>query len=265
MEVIREAIILAAGEGSRLKKISKGMPKFMINIAGKPLIYYTMSILDRLGITSVKIVVQKKWRNLAEEILDKYATKAKITCIENNHVEKDNGYSFLLAKDFVNEAVFLLLMSDHIFSTDFIETFVNLVRMPSENEEETKIFIAGDRTPRFINVSEATKIHADNENRVIRIGKNIEPFNFIDTGLFVIKKDIYELLDVDALSQRDFIKFADIIMDTIDRKYVVKVIDVNSGLWTEIDTPLDYQELLYGKRKVILEQIQRQIQGGEHV
>ena len=58
MEVIREAIILAAGEGSRLKKISRGMPKFMINIAGKPLIYYTMSVLDRLGITSVKLVVQ---------------------------------------------------------------------------------------------------------------------------------------------------------------------------------------------------------------
>ena len=261
MKKIKEAVILAAGEGSRLSKISKGMPKFMINIAGKPLIYYTMSILENLGVTAIKIVVQKKWRDLAEEILNKYTSKIKMTYIENNHVEKDNGYSFLLAKDFMNFQAFFLLMSDHIFTIDFIETFVKSVRWPSE--KETKIFIAGDKNPNFVNVSEATKILVDNENKVIKIGKNINEFNFVDTGLFIIKKDVYDLPSVIKLSKKEVIKFSDVIMRIIEKNHVVRVVDVNRGLWTEIDTPTDYQELLYGKRKIVLEEVQKQLREGD--
>ena len=54
-----QAILLAAGEASRMRPLSNGMHKSMIMFLGKPLLEHTLKKLKNANITNVIIVVGK--------------------------------------------------------------------------------------------------------------------------------------------------------------------------------------------------------------
>ncbi len=49
------AVILAAGEGRRLRPLTERLPKPMLAIAGKPLLEYNVRLLARYGVTDIVI------------------------------------------------------------------------------------------------------------------------------------------------------------------------------------------------------------------
>lgn len=57
MERITQAIVLAAGEGQRLKPFTKLMPKVMLPIAGKPILQYVVEALAENGVRRIVMVV----------------------------------------------------------------------------------------------------------------------------------------------------------------------------------------------------------------
>src|ERR1700682_2665624 len=56
-EKIREAVILMAGSGSRLRRSPKSLPKPLTPVLGRPLISYTLDALADTGITKINLVV----------------------------------------------------------------------------------------------------------------------------------------------------------------------------------------------------------------
>lgn len=50
-----KAVILAGGLGTRLKPLTDKIPKVMVDIGGKPLLYYHLNLLRRHGITDIWI------------------------------------------------------------------------------------------------------------------------------------------------------------------------------------------------------------------
>ena len=55
-----KALILAAGEGSRLRPLSVNRPKPMFNICGKPILEHIIDLLKSVGITDLVVVVGYK-------------------------------------------------------------------------------------------------------------------------------------------------------------------------------------------------------------
>ena len=52
-----KAIILAAGQGTRLLPYTKDLPKCMVEICGKPLIEFQIDVLRSCGISEINLVV----------------------------------------------------------------------------------------------------------------------------------------------------------------------------------------------------------------
>jgi len=52
-----KAIILAGGEGIRLRPISMGMPKAMVPLLGRPVLEHLLRLLSRHGITEVCVAM----------------------------------------------------------------------------------------------------------------------------------------------------------------------------------------------------------------
>ena len=52
-----KAIILAAGQGTRLLPYTKDLPKCMVEICGKPLIEFQLEVLRSCGISDINLVV----------------------------------------------------------------------------------------------------------------------------------------------------------------------------------------------------------------
>lgn len=119
-----QAIILAAGKGTRLKPLTKSVPKALTEVNGVPIIINTLSILEKFGCREVIIVVGYLGDILIEK-LGHYYGKMKITYVENTlYEETNNVYSLYLTERYVNDDV-LLIECDLFYNESVIELIMN--------------------------------------------------------------------------------------------------------------------------------------------
>ncbi len=60
MEKVDKAVVLAAGEGTRLEPITNAVPKEMIRVGRKPTIHHIVNLLKEGGISDILVVVGRK-------------------------------------------------------------------------------------------------------------------------------------------------------------------------------------------------------------
>jgi NDP-sugar pyrophosphorylase family protein len=54
---VKQAIILAGGKGTRLSDRLKGLPKPLVDVAGKPLLEHQIQLLKKYGYTDILLLV----------------------------------------------------------------------------------------------------------------------------------------------------------------------------------------------------------------
>ena len=118
-----QAIILAAGMGTRLKEITKKIPKCMIKVKNHTIIERQLKQLDKMKLSRI-IIVDGYLKNILETYINSLDIKTPIIFIENNIYDSTNNiYSLYLSKDYLKEEDTILLESDLIFRDD---TLANL-------------------------------------------------------------------------------------------------------------------------------------------
>lgn len=117
-----QAILLAAGRGSRLKQLTEARPKpfLYLTVNQRPLIEHTLDHLNDLGITEVLLVVGYLKEYFTDHLGEKYKN-LKITYIEVPDWESTNNASGLLYAQKYIQGSFLLLEGDEFFLKPFIE------------------------------------------------------------------------------------------------------------------------------------------------
>jgi len=56
-ELVTKAVVLAAGRGTRMRELTRSMPKPMVEICGKPVLSYIVEGLRDAGVRKILIVV----------------------------------------------------------------------------------------------------------------------------------------------------------------------------------------------------------------
>ncbi len=116
-----QAVILAAGMGKRLQKLTKNNTKCMVEVNGITLIERALRILNRKGLSRIIIVVGYEGRRLMEYI-DSLHIDTPIRFIDNQVYHKTNNiYSLALTKDYLITEDTLILESDLIFDEEVID------------------------------------------------------------------------------------------------------------------------------------------------
>ena len=248
--MISEAVVLAGGVGTRLREYTKDKPKWMVKIFDRPLIFYPVKTLKSVGVRKFVVVVSEKWRDEMEVYLK--SLNIEFITVPNDAVEKENGYSFFLSKNYVSSEYFFLTMSDHIYSVEMVKALLK------HNAGKDDVLICGDSDPRYINVAEATKILTDQEKRVLIIGKGLDNFTHIDTGLVLVRQKLFDVAEM-LNSEKEAFSFSDIINRAIKLNYAIRVVDVAGGMWTEIDTVQDLMEAFEGKRRNVVEIVLKEL------
>jgi len=232
-----KALIIAAGEGCRLGRSTTSTPKPLIQLLGRPLIERVMLTARQAGITEFIIVVGYLGDKIRARLGDGSEYGVRITYVENREWKKGNGVSVLKARDLLDEP-FVLLMSDHLFDVRILRGLVGF-------EAECSVVLAVDRREPL---AEDTKVLARN-GRIVSIGKHIEEYNCVDTGIFLCSPMIFAYIEVSVQSGRA--ELADGIAQAA-RAEDAEVFDVNqidsydskmrkdvSPWWIDIDTVED--------------------------
>ena len=106
-------VILAAGQGTRLRPLTNEKPKCMVEFNNKPIIDYILETAKNCKVDNVAVVCGYK-----EYILKQHLKDKKITYFKNDYFEKTNMVSTLFcAKEFMDDDI-IISYSDIIYKCD---------------------------------------------------------------------------------------------------------------------------------------------------
>jgi 1L-myo-inositol 1-phosphate cytidylyltransferase len=215
-----------AGTGSRLRGSANTIDKPLIPIAGRPLISYAIDSFDKIGVKTLHAVVGPNGDKLAAAVAPLLPEHMQFRAISNPNWQKQNGISLLTAAGKVS-APFFLAMGDHLFESSILNRLVR-------HADLSRLNVAVDQKIQSIfDLDDAMKVQTEG-NLIVAIGKKLENYNAIDTGIFVCPEIMFDYLS--RARQEDDCSLADgVRLMAEDGKALA--IDIGDAWWQDVDTP----------------------------
>jgi glucose-1-phosphate thymidylyltransferase len=239
-----KAIILCAGEGTRLRPLTYTGAKHLIPVANKPVISYSIQMIKEAGITDLGIIVSPHRREEFKTALnDGSGLGVRIEYIPQ---EKPQGLAHAIscAQDFVKQESFIVCLGDNLLE----QGIGNLVQEFHHSKANGMILLTEVDDPRAFGVARL-------ENGVIKqvIEKPKDPpSNLAIIGIYLFDQHIFEAIREIKLSWRGELEITDAIQKLIDKGYRVMPHIVKRGWWKDVGKP---EDILHANR-LILERIE---------
>ncbi|MDX1739670.1 MAG: NTP transferase domain-containing protein [Rhodothermales bacterium] len=229
-DAVRAGVILAAGLGSRLAEgRDDAILKPLTPVAGIPLIVRTLESLRVAGCTRAVIVLGYRAENLEAEIRDIYQGPLDIEFVYNPHFEKSNGLSVTAARDAIGGSDFVLVMADHVLGDDLMA-----VAADTTPPADGAALLVDYKLDTVFDMDDATKVLSRGD-QIVSIGKHIQEYNCIDTGVFVCTTGLIDALDEVYAEEYDASLSEGV--QVLGEKGRMLAVNIGASFWQDVDTP----------------------------
>jgi len=218
--MIKKAVILAAGEGKRLRPFTETMPKVMLPVANKPILEYVFDAVKKSGITEAIVIVGYKKEVIMEYFKD--YKNLKITYVTQDK-QLGTAHALLQAKKHIKES-FIVLAGDNIIDP---ESIIKLMNDPFEYA----VLIKEHQYPSKYGVVFV-------ENRGIRriVEKPKEDIGkYISTGIYKLPCSVFT--DLERYAQEGIYALSSVIQLLVDAGKHINTVLAHS--WMDIVYPWD--------------------------
>jgi len=249
-----KGVILAAGEGTRLKPITSSLPKPMIPLAGKPLLEHNLIGLKKAGIEEVLLIVGYK-----QEIIKNYfgdgREKVGISISYKTQEEYlGTAHATGYAKSFVEMDSFLMMYGDLLVDPT---TFQNAIQKFQETEVKGLISLLEVDNPKNYGI-----ISLNTDNMVEKITEKPSPElnlgNLANAGIYVFDPLIFDAIEKTKLSKRNEYELTDSMEIMIkDLNGSIYGYTLKDSYWNDIGLPWQVLDV----NKYLLNFIDRKIDG----
>src|SRR5437660_1923732 len=148
-----KAVILAAGQVTRIRSVHGEHPKCLIEVDNTTILDHQLEALSVAGINDVAIVVGYEKEQIINHVMSrKLSHIQRIHFIENPAFAITNNiYSLWLALEWLGGDSFIVLNADVIFDADILdiairaEAPISMIVDPLWRDETMKVIIHGDR------------------------------------------------------------------------------------------------------------------------
>lgn len=252
-ENFRTAVILCGGKGSRLGSLSKKLPKSLVLIKKKPIIWYILKNLKKNGFNHFILPVGYKGKLISNYISKTNQFKNYDIDIVNTGVEMPISHRIYKIKDLIKSSKFLLLNGDAIF--DF-----NLKKIFNTQYKLKNILITFFGT--HANLPYGTIIIKNGlvqtfkrdivYDSVIQSFTRNKSVNYIYSGMAIIKS---KLLTKEILNFKNFeLGFYSKIIKKKQCNF-----SLINGFWYSIDSMKDLNNLKGHKNRVAIDKITKKL------
>ena len=243
--------ILAAGIGKRLSKVSGGLPKPFFKIKGMSLLELQAMTLKEV-VDEIVVVINPLWYHEAYDLLKRL--DSRIVIIPNPRSYLENGYSLYLALKHALSFSETTIVSvvDHLYGRGIA------ARIAEELLKGSEIVVAGDLNPKYVDLSEATKIRRESDGS-LTLSKRLDSWNWVDMGIFGFSRPSLKTVE-SCLTANPTIAGV-LSCSSRKREGYVKVIEFNGVKWCDIDSLEDYIDIIMGKRREVLEEVISRLTG----
>jgi choline kinase len=219
---LMQALILAAGEGSRL---GFDLPKCLVEVGGRPLLHHQLDALDRAGVAEVTVVVGHEHEKVRAAAQDRVGL-----LVNERYAETNSLYSFWLARHTVSDEV-LLLNSDVLFPTTLLERLLSVHGSAlaydsgsGDDDEHMKVHLRRGRLNRMSKALEVADTDGENVG-VLRLSHHLADAAFEAAGWLVREGNVDDWVGA-AISD-------------VAPRHSIACLDVADLPWVEIDFPED--------------------------
>ncbi len=229
---ISKGVVLAAGDGGRLRLLTGIYPKVLLPVRGKPLISHPIEALAAAGIRDIAIVVGYSASQLRAALGDGSRFGVRLSYIFNRDYCGGNAISVNKVRPWAAAEPFVLCMGDHIIEPGFISRLLD--------KSPTAEMLCVDFAPRgHHQLAEATKVLVDSTGCIRSIGKELAHWNALDTGVFLLTERFLDAID-ELIPELDIdIDISNVIRSMVDRGYRFATCDVSGSFWADVDTEED--------------------------
>ncbi|MEK6862114.1 MAG: sugar phosphate nucleotidyltransferase, partial [Nanoarchaeota archaeon] len=115
--MVLKCVIPAGGKGTRLRPYTEEIPKPLVEVAGKPLLYCTLQTLKKLKVKDI-ILVNGYKAEMIEDYIEKNAKDFNAVCITQKEEEMLGLPSTIISAEKEIDDDFIILLPDFIFVED---------------------------------------------------------------------------------------------------------------------------------------------------
>ena len=223
-------IIIAAGQGSRLKSETKNKPKALTTIYGKAIIDVILNncVINRIDEI---IIITGFDKTSIKNYLSEKSFNLNIEFIHNNEWKFENGISVLKAKSAIkSNEEFMISMSDHLY-------FADMMKKVKESSLSNRVANVGldFNIDGVFDIDDGMKVLAQPETMLVKaMSKNLTNYNAIDVGLFKCNYDFFSFLE--NLDRNSSCSLSAGCNELIRQKLMGGV-NIKDSFWLDIDTP----------------------------
>jgi UDP-N-acetylglucosamine diphosphorylase/glucosamine-1-phosphate N-acetyltransferase len=218
---MKQAVILAAGEGQRLRPFTVTKPKTMLSIAGKPILQYVVESLAQNGIRNIVIVVGYRREQVFDYMGDGEQFGVDIAYIVQER-QLGTAHALMQAKDALEDE-FLVLPGDNLIDADTITQFVTmrpnavLVKKMENIARYGVVTTEGDTVQDIVEKPKEAKS------------------DIINTGIYAFTREIFDFLDAES-------GIPDVINSMVAQGYAISAKETD-GTWLDVVYPWDILSL----------------------
>lgn len=226
-----KAMIFAAGMGTRMRPLTDHVPKALILINGKPLIWYAIQQLLPLGITSLVVNVH----HLGEQVIDYFETTSfdiPIIISDESAQLLDTGGGLLKARESLMDADLLVALNADIISNANLRT---IIKQHVKKKAMATLVVRQRETSRYLLFDNEMQLSGwkniqSGEHKIARPAyDNSTPYAF--SGIQVFDPELLDNIDEEG-------KFSmiDVYLRLAKTQKIMGFVD-DSDLWIDVGKP----------------------------
>ncbi len=232
--MIKKAIILAGGMGTRMSPLTKAVNKQLLPIYDKPLIFYPLSILMLAKIKDILIIVNKGQLNQYKKILpDGKRLGINISYKEQNY-PKGLPDAFLLGEKFIDKKNVALILGDNFF---YGQNLTSKLIKCTKLKNGAKVILHKVIKPELFGVAKTS-----NSGKITLLKE--KPKKYISdlaiTGLYFFDRKVVEYSKKLKPSARKELEITDLLKIYLKKKKLSSDILGRGGAWLDTGSIEDF-------------------------
>lgn len=230
----RTAIILCGGKGTRLGALGKKLPKTLLVVQGKPILWYIIQTLKKYKFNHFILPLGYKGNKIKNYIKKNQNFYTKIDLV-NTGIKTNIGKRIFKIKKKILSESFLILNGDAIFDFNIKKIFENHLKNNVDNTFISNEYIYPYGTIGFVN-SRVIDFHRNLKYDAIKVRNSNKYIAFNYSGISIMKT---KFLNKYSFKYKNSKNFELSLYPFLIKNFKTNLVKLK-GVWNSIDNVKDY-------------------------
>lgn len=220
-----DAVLMAGGEGKRLRPLTEKIPKPLVIIGDKPIIEHNIDRLKKYGVTDIHLSI-----NYLGHLLEDYFKDGSNKDLNIKYVREDKPMgtigSILLVEEFYHDDI-IVMNSDLLTNIDFEDFYKSF--------KDSNADMAVAATSYHVDIPYAI-IDIDDQFNALGLKEKPRYTYYSNAGIYLLKKEILNLIP-----KGEYFDITDLMEKVIETGKKLKTYPIK-GYWLDIGKMPDYEK-----------------------